>query len=68
MTPRNLLRLITAVLAVAAMAYAGQASFGSTSSGPQVYVVQPGDSLWSISQADGITMQALAAANGMQLS
>ncbi len=37
---------------------------GSSSSGGG-YVVQPGDSLWSIAQTDGVTVAQLAAANNM---
>lgn len=46
---------------------AGQAAFGRTGSGLTVRV-QRGDSLWSLSSRYGVSMQQLAAANGMRLS
>jgi hypothetical protein len=46
----------------------GVGSAGFASSGTPIYVVQPGDSLWAISRANGLTVQQLAAANHMNLS
>jgi hypothetical protein len=46
----------------------GAGSAGFAASGAHTYVVQPGDSLWAISQANGLTVQQLAAANGMNLN
>jgi murein DD-endopeptidase MepM/ murein hydrolase activator NlpD len=66
MPKRRLVSLTIAVLALGGLAYGGQASFASSS--PATYTVRSGDSLWSIAQAHGVTMQQLAAANGMQLS
>ncbi len=43
----------------------GAAGFATSA---HVYVVQPGDSLWAISRANGLTMQQLAAANNMNLN
>jgi soluble lytic murein transglycosylase-like protein len=43
----------------------GAAGFATSA---HVYVVQPGDSLWAISQANGLTVQQLAAANNMNLN
>ncbi len=37
-------------------------------SGQTVHVVQPGDSFWSISQRYGVSMEAIARANGMSVS
>ncbi|MGH9055378.1 MAG: lytic transglycosylase [Acidimicrobiales bacterium] len=42
---------------------AGAAGFTTSAAG--TYIVQPGDSLWAISRAHGITVSQLAAANGM---
>ena len=58
-------RTAITVGALACIAFAGQAAFSSSSNG---YTVQAGDTLWAISQRAGISMQSLAAANGMQLT
>jgi murein DD-endopeptidase MepM/ murein hydrolase activator NlpD len=42
---------------------AGAAGFAAGAA--KTYVVQPGDSLWAISRADGLTVNQLAAANNM---
>jgi soluble lytic murein transglycosylase-like protein len=47
---------------------AGRPAAGFTSTGVHTYVVRPGDSLWAISQANGLTVQQLAAANHMNLT
>jgi N-acetylmuramoyl-L-alanine amidase len=57
---RRLFRLAVVILSLGVLVAAGAAS-ATTSS--QTYVVQPGDSLWAISQANGITVAQLAAAN-----
>jgi soluble lytic murein transglycosylase-like protein len=54
-----------AIASLGLLAGAGAAGFAT---GGHVYVVQPGDSLWAISQANGLTVQQLAAANNMNLS
>jgi hypothetical protein len=46
----------------------GAGSAGYATSASHTYVVRPGDSLWAISQANGLTVQQLAAANGMNLN
>ena len=56
--PRNRSRQ-HAVAAVAVAALAGQMAAGT-------HIVQKGDTLWSLSQAEGTTVGALARANGIQ--
>jgi N-acetylmuramoyl-L-alanine amidase len=51
------------VLSLGLLIGAGAAGFASSMA--HTYVVQPGDSLWAISQANGLTVAQLAAANGM---
>jgi soluble lytic murein transglycosylase-like protein len=58
--------LPVAVASLGLVAGVGAASFSAGAA--HVYLVQPGDSLWAISQANGLTVQQLAAANHMQLS
>jgi LysM repeat protein len=65
MPKRRFLTLTVTVLALGGLAYGGQASFSS--SHEETYRVRSGDSLWSISRARGVTMQQLAAVNGMTL-
>lgn len=60
------LRLVVIVAALGAVALVGQASYSSSSS--NTYVVQPGDSLWAIAQRSGVSVQALAAVNGMRMT
>jgi soluble lytic murein transglycosylase-like protein len=55
-----------AVASLGLLAGVGAASF--TTGAAHIYVVQPGDSLWAISQANGLTVQQLAAANHMNLN
>jgi murein DD-endopeptidase MepM/ murein hydrolase activator NlpD len=57
------LKLGALALSLVILVVAGAASFTNDSS--HSYVVQPGDSLWAISQANGLTVNQLAAANGM---
>ena len=52
-----------ATLSLALLVTAGAAASGS--GGSDVYVVQPGDTLWAISQANGLTVAQLAGANNM---
>ena len=66
MPKHRLFSLAVAVLTLGGLAYAGQASFSSSSH--ETYLVHAGDSLWSISQAHGVTVQQLAATNGMSLA
>jgi len=54
------LRLVTVVAALGLLVVAGAAGYAA-----KTYVVQPGDSLWAISQSNGITVNQLAAANGL---
>jgi soluble lytic murein transglycosylase-like protein len=58
-------RLTTAlcVLAVTALAFAGQASVSSASAAAQTYVVRPGDNLSAIASRYGTTAAAIASAN-----
>src|SRR5438874_1188569 len=58
--------LPVAVVSLGLLAGAGAASFSIGVA--HSYVVEPGDSLWAISQAKGLTVQQLAAANHMNLS
>ncbi len=59
---RRIFRLAVVILSLGVLVAAGAAS-ASTSS--QTYVVQPGDTLWAISQANGLTVAQLAAANNI---
>jgi murein DD-endopeptidase MepM/ murein hydrolase activator NlpD len=54
------IRLITVIISLGLLVVAGAAGFAA-----KTYVVQPGDSLWAISQANGITVDQLAGANGL---
>ncbi len=60
-------RGVAIALVLGSVAIAGQAAY-SSSSGGGGYVVQSGDTLWAISQRSGVSVQALAAANGMRLT
>ncbi|HET9077837.1 MAG TPA: LysM peptidoglycan-binding domain-containing protein [Acidimicrobiales bacterium] len=55
------LRLAAAVVAVTGLLAGGLADYSSASDGG--YVVQPGDSLWAIASAHGISVAQLASAN-----
>jgi LysM repeat protein len=55
--------LTAVVLSLALLVGAGTAGF--TTNAAHTYVVQPGDSLWAISRANGLTVSQLAAANDM---
>ena len=55
-----------AVASLGLLAGVGAASF--TTGAAHTYVVQPGDSLWAISQANGLSVYQLAAANHMNLN
>jgi hypothetical protein len=63
---RRQFRLAAAVLSLGLVVAAGAA--GYTPGTSHTYVVQPGDSLWAISQQAGISVYSLAAANGMNLN
>jgi len=62
---RILVPLIAALLAVTLVGGASTALAAPPASGPQVHVVQPGETLYSISWRNGTTVQALMAANGL---
>jgi N-acetylmuramoyl-L-alanine amidase len=57
---RARIRLITVIASLGLLIAAGAAGFASTT-----YTVRPGDSLWAISQANGITVDQLAGANNL---
>ncbi len=57
---RARLRLIIVIVSMGLLIAAGAAGFATTN-----YTVQPGDSLWAISQANGITVDQLAEANNL---
>jgi murein DD-endopeptidase MepM/ murein hydrolase activator NlpD len=59
--PRRL-RLTVVIVCLGLLAAAGFAGF---STGGSTYTVKSGDTLWAISQANGITVSQLAAANDM---
>jgi N-acetylmuramoyl-L-alanine amidase len=67
MPRKTLLRTLAAVVVVAALLLAGQASFASNDSRRSVKVVW-GDTLWALSRRYGVTMAQLAAANHMRVS
>ncbi|OMP66699.1 LysM peptidoglycan-binding and 3D domain-containing protein [Domibacillus epiphyticus] len=52
------------MMALAATTVIGGGLFGTAASA-QTYTVQPGDTLWSISQKSGTTVEQLKAANGL---
>ncbi len=56
-------RLTAVLLSLALLIAAGAAGFAAGAA--KTYVVRPGDSLWAISRADGLTVNKLAAANNM---
>jgi len=56
---------VAAAVVGAACGFVATASFAS---GEAVYVVQPGDTLWSIATEDGLTVEQLATANGLDPS
>jgi hypothetical protein len=63
----RLIRAGSITLAVASLgllAGAGAADF-TGGGGSNIHVVRPGDTLWAISRADGVTVAQLAAANNM---
>jgi N-acetylmuramoyl-L-alanine amidase len=57
---RARLRLIIVIASLGLLIGAGAAGFATKN-----YTVRPGDSLWAISQANGITVNQLAEANGL---
>jgi N-acetylmuramoyl-L-alanine amidase len=59
---RRHLRLTAVVLSLGLLLAAGAAGYATTG---RIYVVQPGDTLWAISRANGLTVAQLAAANDM---
>src|SRR5580700_7641181 len=60
---RRHLRLIAVLCSLGLLVAAGAAGYATSAA--HTYVVQPGDSLWAISQANGLTVAQLAAANNM---
>jgi N-acetylmuramoyl-L-alanine amidase len=60
---RARLRLIIVIASLGLLVAAGAAGFATKN-----YTVQPGDSLWAISQANGITVNQLAEANALNPS
>jgi murein DD-endopeptidase MepM/ murein hydrolase activator NlpD len=56
-------RLSAVLLSLGLLITAGAAGFATSAA--RTYVVRPGDSLWAISRADGLTVDQLAAANNM---
>lgn len=65
MSYRAAIQSLAAGLAIIGVVAAGSASFASSSTGPTALVVQPGDTLWGIAGAHGVTVDQLAAANGI---
>jgi len=62
---RARIRIAAALAALMALAFSGLAAYSGSSASGQVYVVQPGDSLWAISQRTGVPIPELASANDM---
>jgi hypothetical protein len=60
---RRHFRLAAVLLCLGLLVAAGAASVSASSDG--TYVVQPGDSLWALARAHGLTVDQLAAANHM---
>jgi len=60
---RRQLRFTAVLLSLGLLVGAGAAGFATSAA--HTYVVQPGDSLWAISRANGLTVSQLAAANDM---
>jgi N-acetylmuramoyl-L-alanine amidase len=56
-------RFAAIVVSLGLLVGAGAAGFATSAA--RTYTVQPGDSLWAISQANGLTVAQLAAANDM---
>jgi hypothetical protein len=52
-------------MVVASLGLLGTGAAAFTGGGPNIHVVQPGDTLWAISRGDGLTVAQLAAANHM---
>jgi LysM repeat protein len=63
--PSRLIRAGSIVMAVASLGLLGAGAAAFTGGGANIRVVQPGDTLWAISRADGLTVAQLAAANHM---
>ncbi len=65
--PRTrLVRAGSITMAVASLGLlVGAGAAGYSGGGSNIHVVQPGDTLWAISRADGLTVAQLAAANNM---
>lgn len=68
MLQRAAVRAAAATAVAAAAVAAGTASYSSSGSLPGTVTVQPGDSLWNIAIANGVTVAQLASANGMSPS
>ncbi|MGH9124676.1 MAG: LysM peptidoglycan-binding domain-containing protein [Acidimicrobiales bacterium] len=66
MPRKTLLRTFAALAAVGTLLVAGQAAFQTST--PTSVTVSWGDTLWSLSQRYGVSMQALAAANHMRVT
>jgi N-acetylmuramoyl-L-alanine amidase len=64
---RRALAGVTAVIALAGGAMAGQSAY-SGATPPTVVTARPGDSVWAIAKRYGVSMDQLAAANGLNLS
>lgn len=56
----------TAATATATVAATDTPEATRTSGGPRTYTVQPGDTLGAIAQQFGVTVEAIAAANGIE--
>ena len=67
MPRKTLLRTLVALIAVGTLLFAGQAAF-QRGSKPTSVTVSWGDTLWSLSQRYGVSVQALAAANHMRVT
>jgi LysM repeat protein len=61
-------RTVAVAAAITAVIAAGSASYSASYPLPGGVAVQPGDTLWAIAIANGVTVDQLAAANGMSPS
>jgi soluble lytic murein transglycosylase-like protein len=60
--------LIGRLLVIPSSQQAGTGQSALSGGGSSTYLVQPGDSLWAIARANGLTVSQLAAANQMSVS